>query len=92
MISPPLLELGDWGIFKAHPKEAVSNVGLYAIHLTCLGDLAHEYLNDQNAIDNVSWIRGEAGGCWNCKNPVPDEIQALMTLHDWNGLDETIGT
>ena len=84
MNKPPLFELGDWSICKASEEDVENGTNLYGIHLTCKQETGQEYMKDYTQNDNVSWLTGEnPANCWNCNTDVPEEIQALMHLHEW---------
>ena len=84
----PIFKYRDWAVFRASPRDIEQGTGVYGIHMTCKNKYGTEYLEDPNENDNVSWLAGERPICWNCQFKVPDPIQVLMVLHEWNNPDD----
>ena len=66
-----LFQLGDWHLVRGKFPEQVQYDKVYAIHTNCAP-------NKWNA--NIRVIDNQ---CFRCGDPVPDEMQALVTLHHW---------
>ena len=69
-----LFKLKGWEI-RNNENEELHNVKVTGHHLNC---------SSKNQAE-VSWFANEPPTCWNCESKVPDEIQALMYLHE--GMD-----
>ena len=67
-----LFQIGDWHIVKSGYPMPGNTV--YAVHTNC-GPTAW------NAI-----VRVRDQMCFRCGDPVPDELQALVTLHHWDNV------
>ncbi len=73
-MTKPVFEIKDWTLCKS---ETQSPRGLYATHLNCVK--TNGFVKDTS----LAWLEEESPKCWICGNKVPDEIQALMYLHEW---------
>ena len=67
-----LFEYKDWILCESQTK---SDRGLYATHLNCD--------NDDNDT-GLAWLSEEPPVCWICNVKVPDEIQGIMHLYEWD--------
>ena len=84
----PLFRYRAWAIFKASEEDIENGTNVYGIHMTCKKEAGKEFLNDLALNENVSWMTGEnPPKCWNCHVKVPDPIQALIHLHEWDNND-----
>ena len=82
----PVFELNDWVLCKSQTK---SPRRLYAKHLNCIkeGEVVGKTRENGTRINQDTehaWLEEEPPVCYNCNNAVPDEIQTLMYLHEWN--------
>ncbi len=69
-----LFQLGDWHLVRAIFPEQVQYDTIYAIHTDCAP---------------TKWdatVRAISNKCFRCGDPVPDELQALVTLHHWDNV------
>jgi len=77
----------EWGIFRATKENAQGGFKLYGIHMTCKSDVGQKYSGVQDIGSDVSWLNGEDPVCWNCHHKVPDPIQGLISLYEWDNND-----
>jgi len=88
-MTKPLFKYRGWAIFHAGEEDKENGTNLYGIHLTCKKEAGQEYIHDPHENDNVSWLSGEdPPNCWNCNAKVPEAIQAIMALHEWDTPDD----
>lgn len=66
-----LITIKGWELRKCNDKD-LKTVNMTGHHLNC---------PNSSTVD-ISWFSVELPICWNCKAPVPDEIQALMFMYD----------
>lgn len=75
-----VFKLDDWSVCRLTGEQRIYGVGLFAMHKSCTSSI--KYTNATH--NDISWLVHEAPKCWMCKCPVPDEIQALIHLHEWD--------
>ncbi len=76
----PVFELKDWTIARLDEPRGVPGLDLFANHYTCTQPIMYS----DSTRNEVSWLSHEPPVCWACEAPVPDEIQALLKLHEWD--------
>ena len=79
-----VFELGDWAIYMSDEKDNGVKAHVYCVHLGCRSD----HLPKKNGVvehsaEFSSWLATEPPWCWNCEIQIPEEIQALVVLHEW---------
>jgi len=79
-----LFELDGWALYKSSTE--ISSINMYGVHLTCRPSNP-EGMNKNFPMSDFSWLPEEPPKCWNCNIEVPDEIQAIMHLHEWGTND-----
>ena len=87
-MTSPLFRYKDWGLFRASEVDQHDGYTVYGIHMTCKSlpkEIAQGNYEDIGA--DVSWLIGELPVCWNCNQKVPEVIQGLITLHEWDTND-----
>ena len=83
MIHNVLFKINDWTICKLPDDHIIRDLALFVHHAVC----PNTRVRDEDAKNEISWLRGELPLCWTCNTPIPDEIQALMHLHEWGKAD-----
>ena len=73
----PVFEINDWALCKS---QTTSPRGLYAKHLNCAKNKTSAAIKDCE----LAWLEEESPKCYICGIKVPDEIQTLMYLHEWD--------
>ena len=90
MINPssfgnPLFELDGWAFYADLDVDTQEGSMTYAIHLSCSTSKNKNFFMNT---DNVSWMPDPTSllhpVCRTCKDPIPDEMQAIMQLYKWN--------
>lgn len=76
-----LFTLGDWSICKMPKDKNRPIIKIFAHHITCKE--ATEPHEEKDTSD-ISWLKHEEPKCYCCSSPVPDTIQGLMQLHEWD--------
>ena len=77
-----------WCVARIAPDETVFEAGaIYASHTTCSRSRLNKTKTHEDDGERWSWfiddIESRGGGhvCFECGNPVPEHIQALVVLH-----------
>ena len=75
-----VFKLDDWSVCRLPEEQTIQGVDLFANHEPCHSSI--KYTDDTH--NDISWLVNEDPKCWMCKCPVPDEIQAIIHLHEWD--------
>ena len=70
----------DWAIAKFLDPKTIPGLDCFAAHISC----EKPKMYSDNTKNEVSWLVHEPPHCWACNESVPDEIQALLRLHEWD--------
>ncbi len=73
-----VFELDNWHILRPRTHPGSDDELIRAVHVNCVR--FHD--GDLGTSQTVKWT------CYRCRQPVPDEIQGLMVMLDWERRDE----
>jgi len=79
-ITEHLFTHNNWAIVRFLDPKTIPGLDVFATHITC----EKPKMYNDNTKNEVSWLGHEPPVCWACNVSVPDEIQALLHLHEWN--------
>lgn len=81
----PLFEFDGWAFYADLYVDTQEGSMSYTIHLSCNTAKNKNFFMNT---DNVTWMPDPGSKlppeCRTCKDPIPDEIQAIMRLYKWN--------
>ena len=85
MIDDVVFTLNGWVICRLPDSHHIRDLKVFVHHKTCQQTRKNE--RDPTTKNEISWLRGEIPVCWTCTDVIPDEIQALIYLHEWDKYD-----
>ena len=68
-----ILQLGDRHLVTTGSQQGDGFAGVFAVHTNC----------EQTNFDSSEPVRIYKNQCLRCGDVVPDELQALVVLHNW---------
>ena len=86
MIDDVVFRLNGWTICRLPDYHPIRGRNVFVHHNTCQQKKTRHTL-DAGTKNEISWLKGEPPECWTCDEVIPEEIQALIHLHEWDKND-----
>ncbi len=87
MIDDVLFRLHGWTICRLPDYHTIRDRMLFVHHNVCKKTIRFGPDAIPPTKNEISWLKGEPPMCWTCTEIIPEEIQALMNLHEWDKND-----